>query len=205
MRAITKFLSIVLLAVLCGACGNNPQPEEGKLYVQTDKGLLLPVPGSKDKKQLDYTTVKVTFESDGVYMRTKQMLDNAMVRIEFKEPQFKPAFGHNEYNVRVGLKLVDSKDGWNIYKTEYPEFRKYAPYWTWEDVEGVSFLYLPEGANPEDIDPSDFETPEAFREAYFEKGFDYTITIYRDAKYTEELNDPKFDEVFKLFKAHTQK
>lgn len=192
---------IILTAV---SCGNNLKPKEGKVYVQIDKGLLLPVPNSKDSTKFDYSRVKVTFESDGVYMRTKEMMENAMMCIEFKEPQYKTIFGIREYDTRIGLEFKDFEGGWNIYYAPYSAFKKYTPYWTWDVVKAIRYVYLPESYNPVVINLSDYENIDDYFKAKREAGFEYEVTIYRDYPDLEILNDPDFESVFNLFRAHMQ-
>ncbi len=199
MNRICSLLLVVIVLPIVFSCTNGPQPKEGKEYVKIDKGLLLPVP-SKNKSQFDYSRIKVTFEADGVYMRSRDMLKNAMMSISFKTPQLKPYLGHEEYKTRIGLEFKDSVDGWNIYNAPYSDFKKYTPYWTWDDVESIEFLYIPEGITP--IDMLDFEDVEDFVKAKQEGGFEYEVTIYRDCIDYPIFNDSDFDEVFKLFKAH---
>ena len=107
MKPLFSFLisfSILLLGI---SCNNNPQPEEGKEYVKVEKGILLPVPDANDSTKFDYTKVKVTFESDGVYMHTNELMRNAMLSVEFKTPQYKTTFGSKEYNSSLG-----NRDRW---------------------------------------------------------------------------------------------
>ena len=52
-------------------------------------------------------------------------------------------------------------------------------------------------------DPSDYETYEEYFTAQQKLGFEYEITIYRDYPDLEILNDPDFESVFELFRAHT--
>ena len=84
-------------------------------------------------------------------------------------------------------------------------FRKYTPYWTWEDVQGLRFVYHPESYKPVFISPLDYETYDEYAKAQQELGFEYEITIYRDYPGLEILNDPDFESVFELFRAHTSK
>ena len=51
----------------------------------------------------------------------------------------------------------------------------------------------------------DYETYEEYAKAQQELGFEYEITIYRDYPDLEILNDPDFESVFELFRAHTTK
>ena len=203
MKAIIRFAIINILLFIGLSCTNNPQPEEGKEYVKIEKGVLLPVPDVDDSTKFDYTKVKVTFESDGIYMRTKELMRNAMISVEFKTPQYKTTFGSKEYNTRIGLDFKDMVDGMYIYFAPYADFRKYTPYWTWDDVKGVRFVYHPESYKIVFLNPSDYETYDDYAKALQELGFDYEITIYRDFPDLEILNDPDFDSVFGLFRAHT--
>lgn len=202
-RIVYLFLSLVFAAAF-NSCGNSLTPKEGKEYVQIDKGLMLPVPSAKDSTQFDFSKVKVTFETDGVYLRAKEMMRNAMMSVEFKEPQYKTTFGSKEYNTRIGLEFKDLVDGWNVYFAPYSEFKKYTPYWTWDDVKGIRYVYQPESFKRVFLSPSDFETIDDYFKAQRELGFQYEITIYRDYPELEMLNDPDFESVFKLFRAHMQ-
>lgn len=197
-------ISVTILMSLCMSCSNNPKPKEGNQYVKIDKGLMLPVPNIKDSTKFDFTKVKVTFESDGVYMRTAELMRNAMMSVEFKTPQYKTTFGSKESNTRIGLEFKDEEQGWNIYYAPYSDFKKYTPYWTWDDVEGIRFVYHPESYHSVFLSMNDFETIDEYFEADRKLGFKYEVTIYRDWENMELANDPDFDSVFKLFKAHMQ-
>ena len=204
MRRFLFFFLCIAASFIVFSCGNNLKPKEGRKYVQIDKGLMLPVPSAKDTTQFDYSQVKVTFETDGVYLRSKEMMSNVMMSVEFKEPQYKTTFGTKEYNTRIGLEFKDLVDGWNVYYAPYSQFKKYTPYWTWDDVKGIRFVYEPESFNLVILNPSDFENIDDYIKAERELGFQYEITIYRDYPDVEMLNDPDFESVFKLFKAHMQ-
>lgn len=203
MKRVNIFMATSML-FLAISCANNPQPEEGKEYVKIEKGLLLPVPDASDSTKFDYTKVKVNFESDGVYMRSKEIMRNAMMSIEFKTPQYKTTFGLKEYNTRIGLDFKDMVAGMYVYFAPYSDFREYTPYWVWDDVEGIRFVYHPQTYEPVFISPSDYETLDEYFKAKEEAGFKYEITIYR-ASGSEILNDSDFDSVFELFRAHTTK
>ena len=205
MKRTLSFILASSLLLLGISCNNSPQPEEGKEYVKVEKGILLPVPDVNDSTKFDYTKVKVTFESDGVYMYTKELMRNAMLSVEFKTPQYKTTFGSKEYNSRVGLDFKDMHEATYVYFTPYSDFRKYTPYWTWDDVKGLRFVYHPESYKPVFISPLDYETYEEYAKAQQELGFEYEITIYRDYPDLEILNDPDFESVFELFRAHTTK
>ena len=205
MKYFIKFVVASSLLFICLSCNNNPQPEEGKEYVKVEKGILLPVPDANDSTKFDYTKVKVTFESDGVYMHTNELMRNAMLSVEFKTPQYKTTFGSKEYNSRVGLDFKDMHDGTYIYFAPYSDFRKYTPDWTWDNVKGLRFVYHPESYKPVFISPLDYETYDEYAKAQQELGFEYEITIYRDYPDLEILNDPDFDSTFELFRAHTTK
>ena len=204
MRRIIIIITAIITVVLLYSCDNNPKPAEGKFYVKADKGLLLPAPSEKGSSKFDYKQYKVSFESDGVYLRSKKFLKNPMISIVFTEPQFKPVLGHSEPRVNIGLNFNDEQSGWKVYKAEYGEFRKYAPFWTWEEVESIVFRYEPEGYEHQEINLLDYENIEDFKSDYMAKGFDYTCIIYRQAKDMIKLNDPDFDEVFQLFRAYTR-
>ena len=66
-------------------------------------------------------------------------------------------------------------------------------------------VYHPESYKPVFISPLDYETYEEYAKAQQELGFEYEITIYRDYPDLEILNDPDFESVFELFRAHTTK
>ena len=205
MKRTLSFLIASSLLLLGISCNNNPQPEEGKKYVKVEKGILLPVPNANDSTKFDYTKVKVTFESDGVYMYTNELMRNAMLSVEFKTPQYKTTFGSKEYNSRVGLDFKDMHDGTYVYFAPYSDFRKYTPDWTWDDVKGLRFVYHPESYKPVFISPLDYETYDEYAKAQQELGFEYEITIYRDYPDLEIQNDPDFESTFELFRAHTTK
>lgn len=196
------FSCLITLTVF--SCSNNLNPKEGKTYVQIEKGLLLPVPSAKDNTKFDYSQVKVTFESDGVYMRSKEMMRNAMMAIEFKEPQYKTIFGIREYDTKIGLEFKDLENGWNVYYAPYSEFKEYAPFWTWDDVRAIRYVYHPESYNPVFINLSDYENIDDYFKAKRDAGFEYEITIFKDYPDLKLLNDPDFESVFKLFRAHMQ-
>lgn len=205
MKSLFSFLISSSLLLLGISCNNNPQPEEGKEYVKVKKGILLPVPDANDSTKFDYTKVKVTFESDGVYMHTNELMRNAMLSVEFKTPQYKATLESTEYNSKVGLEFNDMHDGIYVYFAPYSDFRKYTPYWTWDDVEGLRFVYHPESYKPVFISLLDYETYDEYAKARQELGFEYEITIYRDFPNLRILNDPDFESVFKIFRAHTTK
>lgn len=198
------FFDCLIIFIFISCSSSNLKPKEGKEYVQIDKGLMLPVPSTKDSTKFDYTQVKVTFESDGVYMRTKEMMRNAMMSVEFKEPQYKTTFGSKEYNTRIGLNFKDTENGWNVYCAPYKDFKKYTPYWSWDDVKGIRYVYHPESYHPVFISSTDFENIDDYFKAKRDAGFEYEMTIYRDYPDLEILNDPDFESVFKLFRAHVQ-
>ena len=127
-----------------------------------------------------------------------------MMSVEFKEPQYKTTYGYREYNTRIGLDFKDHEAGWNVYYAPYSDFKKYTPYWTWDDVEGIRYVYQPESYDPVFISSSDFENLDDYSTAKREAGFEYEIMIYRDCPDFEILNDPDFESVFKLFRAHTR-
>lgn len=201
-----KFLrlsSLILLSVFTiVSCNNSLKPKEGRNYVQIDKGLMLPVPCKNDSTIFDYSKVKVTFEFDGVYMRTKEIMQNAMMSVEFKTPQYKTTFGSRDYSTRIGLEFKDTDGNWYVYYAPYSDFRKYSPYWTWDDVEGIRFVYQPESYKSVYLDISDFESLDDYFKAKRKLGFEYEIIIYKDFSNLEMLNDPDFESVFKLFRAH---
>ena len=101
MKSVRMFLVAISLLFLAISCRNNPQPEEGKEYVKVEKGILLPVPDENDSTKFNYTKVKVTFESDGVYMFTKELMRNAMLSVEFKTPQYKTTFGSKDGSSKI--------------------------------------------------------------------------------------------------------
>ena len=138
-------------------------------------------------------------------MHTNELMRNAMLSVEFKTPQYKTTFGSKEYNSRVGLDFKDMHDGTYVYFAPYSDFRKYTPYWTWDDVKGLRFVYHPESYKPVFISPLDYETYDEYAKAQQELGFEYEITIYRDYPDLEILNDPDFESTFELFRAHTTK
>ena len=70
-------------------------------------------------------------------------------------------------------------------------------------MKGLRFVYHPESYKPVFLDPSDYETYEEYFTAQQKLGFEYEITIYRDYPDLEILNDPDFESVFELFRAHT--
>lgn len=203
MKHSLKILTGLAALLMAFSCSNALQPKEGKHYIQTEKGLLLPVPNAKNKENFDYDKVKVTFESDGVYMRTKELLGNVMMCLLFNTPQYKTILGNKEYRTNIVLEFKDFSDGWNVYCTPYSEFRHYTPFWTWDDVEAIRFLYEPESYDHKPLFPMDFESTEDYMEAVREAGFNYDVTIYGNSTSLPELNDPDFNDVFKLFKAHT--
>ena len=194
-------LTLLFIAI---SCSNNPQPEEGKEYIKINKGLSLPFPDTNDSTKFDYRKVKVTFESDGVYMHTHEMMKNIMMCIEFKTPQYKTIFHNKEYNNKVGLDFKDKVNESYVYFAPYSQFRKYVPYWTWDDVESIRFVYHPESYTYKRIKLSDYEKSDDYLRALQEPGFEYEITIYRDYQNLEILNDPDFETVFELFRAHTK-
>jgi len=200
------FSIIAGLAVILStfSCNTASRPKEGKQYIQIDKGLTLPVPNPKDSTRFDYKKVKVTFEADGVYLRTKEILGNAMMSVLFTTPQYKTILGNKEYRTNIGLEFKDFVDGWNIYHAPYSDFKKYTPYWTWDDVEAIRFLYEPESFENESLNPMNYENAEDFLEALQKVGFTYDVTIYGNCTDNPALNDPDFNDVFKLFRAHTQ-
>lgn len=202
MRLFRAVLMILLSVYASISCANHLKPKEGREYVQIDKGLMLPVPSAKDSTKYDFSKVKVTFEADGVYMRTAEMMRNAMMCVEFKTPQYKTIFGSKEYSTRIGLEFKDMEGKWNVYYAPYSAFKKYSPYWTWDDVESIRFVYQPESFKRVFLSMSDFENIEDYFKAERELGFQYEITIYRDCANLEMLNDPDFESVFKLFRAH---
>lgn len=204
MKNIRHILLAISLLFFAMSCGNNPQPEDGKEYVKIEKGLLLPVPDENDSTKFDYTKIEVNFESDGVYVRSKELLSNAMMSVNFKTPQYKTIFGAKEFNTKIGLNFKDLIDEAYIYFADYSDFRKYTPYWTWDDVESVRFVYHPQTYDPVFISLSDYETYEEYEKALQDVGFEYEVTIYRNSD-IDILNDPDFDSVFKLFRAHTTK
>ena len=204
MDRFSIFVFTCFIVLTSVSCGNSLKPKEGKVYVQIDKGLMLPVPNAKDSTKFDYSQVKVTFEFDGVYMRTKEMLRNAMMSVEFKEPQYQTTFGSKDYNTRIGLEFKDLANGWNVYYAPYSSFKKYTPYWTWDDVKGIRFVYQPESYQPIYISILDYDNIDDYFKAKNDAGFEYEITVYRDYPEIELLNDPDFESVFKLFRAHMQ-
>ena len=129
-----------------------------------------------------------------------------MMCVEFITPQY------TQYNktfiikddTRIGLNFKDMKGKWYVYYAPYTDFRKFTPYWTWNDVEGIRFVYQPESFHKIILRSSDFDSIDDYLKAEKELGFQYEITIYRNLADFEILNDPDFESVFKLFRAHTR-
>ena len=64
---------------------------------------------------------------------------------------------------------------------------------------GVGFF-----AGLKSSEPAMSGTADDYLRALQEPGFEYEITIYRDYQNLEILNDPDFETVFELFRAHTK-
>ena len=204
MTHYSKLLVALTFLFISVSCSNNPQPEEGKEYIKIEKGLSLPFPDAKDSTKFDYTKVKVIFESDGVHMYAHEMMKNVMMCVQYKTPQYKTILHNKEYNNNVGLDFKDKVNDSYVYYAPYSQFRKYVPYWTWDDVKAIRFVYHPESYTYKYINMSDYENIDDYFKAQAELGFEYEISIYRDYPDMEILNDPDFDSVFELFRAHTK-
>lgn len=204
MNPWSKLLVALTLLVIAISCNNSPQPEEGKEYIKIEKGVSLPFPDANDSTKFDYTKVKVTFESDGVYMHAHEMMKNVMMCIQYKTPQYKTILHNKEYNNNVGLNFKDKVGESYVYYTTYTQFRKYVPYWMWDDIKAIRFVYHPESYTYRYLNISDYENIDDYFKTKQELGFEYEITIYRDYPEAEILNDSDFESVFELFRAHTQ-
>lgn len=205
LASIIFALPLVLGTILC--CENNPQPDAGKMYIKTDKGLNLPTPNPKDSSKFVYTNISVSFESDGVYLKAKEMLRNCLMCVLFDSPQQWSILSGGLSRTNVELSFKDEVKGWYVYMAPYEDFHEYARHWTWSNVDAIRFLYEPESLKQIVLSFDDYNSIEEYYAALREKRgpyyFDYDVTIYRRCEDAPALIDSDFDEVFKLFRAHT--
>lgn len=143
MKRIIYFIIGLAAVIALSSCGSNgPKPKGDNKYIQTENGLMLPSPNAKDASKYDYNKVLLTFEADGVCLKSVYELTSAMMTLQFIKPQlFKGIPGIEQHSTTVQFTANGAQDGWNIYYIAYPSFREFIPGWTWNDINLISIIY----------------------------------------------------------------